>query len=342
MSEPSGRSKRVTLKDVAAHAGVSTAAASKVLRNAHGASDAMRDRVQRAIAELGYRPHRPARGMRGHTYTVGMVVTDIENSYFNLLSDGAASVLSRNNYELLIAPSGFSPAEQIEAMNSLIDHQMDGLILVAPIATPDELDAVARQVPIVVVGNHSEAESFDTVAGDDRVGSRLVVDHLADLGHERIAFLANDRMMDDPHRPEAVRLDGFLAAMRNRGLEDHAVILNGLWSIAGGAEAGRRLLAQSNPPTAVHAGADVAAFGMLSAWWEQGIRVPRDLSLVGYDNSRISGIGPISLTTVDQGGFRSGARAAEMLLQRIAGRAEALHELVRPHLVVRDTTGRQR
>lgn len=337
-SPGTARARRVTIVDVARHAGVSTAAASKVLRNAYGVSDSMRERVRGAMEELGYRPHRPARGMRGRTYTVGMVVSDIENPFFNLLSDGARSVLTKSGYELLIAPAGYSSADQLEAMDALIDHQMDGLILVAPLITGDEIERIAQLVPVVAVGQHSGSAMHDTVAGDDQLGAALVVDHLVALGHERIAFVTNHREPLDPFRPENVRLDGFRKAMKRHGLARSAVVVDGSWSMDGGREAARVIEALDPRPTAVHAGADVVAFGMLSAWWDDGLTVPADFSLVGYDNSRTSSIGPISMTTVDQSGDRMGARAGELLLERIAGRVEAVHELLEPRLVTRATT----
>lgn len=335
------RARRVTIVDVAQHAGVSTAAVSKVLRSAYGVSDSMRERVHQSMAALGYRPHRPARGMRGRTYTVGMLVSDIENPFFNLLCDGATSVLSARGYELLIAPGGFAASEQVAVIDALIDHQMDGLILVAPVISSADLERVARSVPVVVVGQHGGSEFLDTVAGDDRRGASIVVDHLVGLGHERIAFVTNRQEHADPLRPESVRLDGFLEAMRRHGLSDQAAVVDGSWSMDGGRDAARVVEGFLPRPTAVHAGADVVAFGLLSAWWDEGLHVPEDFSLVGYDNSRTSSIGPISLTTVDQSGREMGARAGELLLTRFAGRTEAVHELLEPRLVVRATTARR-
>ena len=332
------RARRVTIVDVARHAGVSAAAVSKVLRSAYGVSDSMRERVHHSMEHLGYRPHRPARGMRGRTYTVGMLVSDIENPFFNLLSDGAISALAPNGYELLIAPAGYPASEQVTAIDALIDHQMDGIILVAPVISKDDLERVARAVPVVVVGQHGGSDLLDTVAGDDRLGAAAVVDHLVELGHERIAFVTNRREQADPLRPESVRLEGFLEAMQRHGLSDSAVVIDGSWSMDGGRDAARAIEAFDPRPTAVHAGADVVAFGVLSAWWDDGLRVPGDFSLVGYDNSRTSSIGPISLTTVDQSGREMGARAGELLLERIAGRTDAVHELLEPRLVARATT----
>jgi len=336
------RAKRVTIVDVARHAGVSTAAASKVLRNAYGVSDAMRERVTRAMKELEYRPHRPARGMRGSTYSIGMVVSDLDNPFVNLLADGAKKALSEHGYELLIAPGGYDARGQLEAMDALIDHQMDGLLLVAPMTTASELDRVARSIPVSVIGLHGTSDAWDSVASDDALAARLVVDHLAGLGHRRIGFVANPTSPDDATRPENVRLRGFLDAMQDHGLHDEAVVLPFPWSMDGGVAAARAVAEMTRPPTAIHAGADVVAFGILSAWWQLGLRVPEDFSLAGHDNSRTSGIGPISLTTVDQAGLEMGARAASLLLARIAASGVAVHDILQPSLVERSTTGEPR
>ncbi|MFE5671647.1 LacI family DNA-binding transcriptional regulator [Agromyces sp. NPDC056523] len=332
------RQKRVTIVDVAQHAGVSTASASKVLRNAYGVSESMRERVQASMDALGYRPHRPARGMRGRTFTIGMMVSDIDNPFFSLIADGISSVLRQRDYELLISPGGYEAASQNAVVDALIDHQMDGLILVAPVVGGDDLDRIAREIPLVIVGRHSHSEVLDSVSGDDERGSELVVDHLVGLGHGRIGFVTNHQDRVEPDRPESARLAGFLKAMASRGLADDAVVIDSRWSLEGGRNAVAMVDSLETPLTAVFAGADVTALGIMSELWEQRRAVPATYSLVGYDNSRISSIGPIGLTTVDQSGFEMGETAGRLLLERIEGRVDASHVLLRPQLVARTTT----
>ncbi|MGH8954563.1 MAG: LacI family DNA-binding transcriptional regulator [Microbacterium sp.] len=332
------RPKRATIVDVALHAGVSTASASKVLRNAYGVSDAMKKKVQASMDALGYRPHRPARGMRGRTYTVGMMVSDIDNPFFSLISDGASSVLRPRDYELLVSPAGYDAVSQNQAIEALIDHQMDGLILVAPLVTQADLERVAAEIPVVVVGNHSEALSLDSVSGDDARGAGLIVDHLVELGHRRIGFVANHQVSPESNRPESVRLAGFLDAMERHGLERDAVVIDAQWSLDGGRDAVRLIDALDEPPTAVFAGADITALGIMSELWGQQRSVPGAYSLAGYDNSRIASVGPIGLTTIDQSGDEMGRTAGRLLLERIEGRNEATHLLLDPALVARTTT----
>lgn len=338
MMSAGGRRRRVTIVDVAKHAGVSTASASKVLRNAYGASAEMRRKVRASMDELGYRPYAPARGMRGRTYTIGVMVSDIENPFFGLLSDGISSVIRSKNYELMLSPAGFDAESQGKVRDALIDHQMDGLVLVSPLMDVEELEATARDIPLCVVGQHSRSRLFDSVAGDDRLGASLVVDHLVDLGHERIAFVMYSDGRDDPTRPDFHRLCGFETAMARHGLASSAAVVDASWGYEGGVTAARLIDELDPPPTAVHAGADVVALAIMNELWDQGRYVPETYSLVGYDNSRTSALGPIRLTTVDQSGRRMGELAGRLLLERIEGRSEARHEVLAPKLVVRSTT----
>ncbi|MFF0700027.1 LacI family DNA-binding transcriptional regulator [Streptomyces tendae] len=338
---PAGRpGKRATIVDVARYAGVSTASASKVARGASGVSRDMRERVEAAMAALSYRPHRLARGMRGSTFTIGVMLSDIENPFFGLLVNGMSEVLAEQKYELLIAPASSSETSQNAIIDSLIDHQMDGLVLFGPRSGEQHLEEIGKQIPTVVVGPHGPSRQYDTVSGDDEAGSALVVDYLAAMGHRRIAFLANEHPADLVNLPEEARARGYERAMDRHGLADEVTFIPGEWSHEGGRAAARRVLESFPRPTAVYAGADVAALGVLAACWEADVRIPEELSVVGYDNSFTGALTPISLTSVDQSGHEMGVIAAQLLLERIRGRSEARNEVLTPRLVVRRTTGR--
>lgn len=330
--------RRVTIVDVARHAGVSTASASKVLRNAYGASESMRARVQASMDQLGYRPYGPARGMRGRTFTIGVVLSDLENPFFNLIVEGLSRAVRPRSYELFISPSGYEGSPQQLAIEALIDHQVDGLVLVAPLATPDQLEAIAARIPLLVVGQHSRSHAFDSVSVDDDRGAELVVDYLVGLGHRRISFVMHAGGRGDETRPESRRLAGFERAMRRHGLASESVVLDVSWSLEGGREAARQIDQLVPPPTAVFAGADIAALGMINQLWDSGLSAPTTYSVVGYDNSRSASLGPISLTSIDQSGGKMGERGGQLLIERIEGRLGACHDVFEPRLVERSST----
>lgn len=336
------RPRRATLRDVARHAGVSTAAASKVLRGAYGVSPGMRERVQEAIAALAYRPNASARGMRGKTFTVGVLISDIQNEFYAQVLSGLAPVFAEAKYELLIGPAGDTPESEAAMVETMIDHQMDGLILVTPSMPREELERFASALPLVVVARGGAATGYDTVSADDELGSALIVDHLVALGHRRISHITLDSTDEEPTLPFRARERGYEAAMRRHGLDRHVDVVRTGWTHEGGIEAAAILMEREVLPTAIHAGADVSALGLLSGFWDHGVDVPDSVSVAGYDNSPIAMLAPVSLTSVDQSAGDLGGHAARLLLERIGGRTDPVSLLLEPTLVIRSTTAAPR
>jgi LacI family transcriptional regulator len=334
--------RRATITDVAAHAQVSVTAVSKVMRNAYGVSPAMRAKVTAAIDELGYRPRAGARGMRGQTFTIGLMLPDIRNPFFPEIIDGFVERLGDTPYEVLLGTSFCGEDAEARVTDAMIDRGMDGIVLIAPTVSQVDLDRTARSVPIVVIGRHARSVAHDTVVDDDRTGAALVVNHLADLGHRRIAHIAHRQ--EDAVRaagmPNAIRAQGYEQAMRDRGLGDEIDIVSTSYTEEGGYLGAQQLLDRNRPPTAIFAGADIAAMGVLQAIAEAGLSVPGDISVVGYDNTTYAALGPISLTSVDQAGRQIGADAARVLLERIADRQKpSVAITTSPTLIARRTSG---
>lgn len=340
--EPSPPRRRVTIVDVAQHAKVSTTAVSKVLRNAYGASPTMRAKVRKAIEELGYRPSAAARGMRGQTYTIGVMLPDIRNPFFPEIIDGLTAWLGNTDYQVLLGPGGCNDeAAEARVTEAMIDRSMDGLVLIAPISARSHLEYVAGLVPTVVVGRHGHSAAYDTVVDDDDAGAALVVGHLADLGHRRIAHI--EHLETNPARlaemPNAIRADGYQQAMRACGLAEEIDVVSTRYTQEGGYAGAQQLLARPRRPTAIFAGADIVAMGVLEAVADAGLSVPGDISVAGYDNTTFAAYGPISLTSVDQAGREIGGNAARLLLDRIADRHRPTAQVkLSPTLVARRTT----
>ncbi|MFE7168665.1 LacI family DNA-binding transcriptional regulator [Streptomyces sp. NPDC057616] len=339
--EPQPR-KRVTITDVAQHAGVSTAAVSKVLRNAYGVSAAMQEKVRAAIAELDYRPHAAARGMRGRTYTIGVLLDNIRNAFFADILDGVRDELRDSEYTVMIGAAGFGADAQQRTIRSMVDRQMDGLLLIAPGIQRSEVLTTAQSTPTVVIGHHDASDLHDSVVDADAAGAGLVVDHLVELGHRNIALVSSPgtRSSKWARTPEIVLSTGYTDAMERHGLAGHAQISRTAYSDEGGHKAGMSLLTGNNPPTAIMTGADVAALGVWRAAHELGLRVPEDVSLVGYNNTALADLATVQLTSVDQAGHDMGSTAARLLIERVESRRErAVLTTMTPRLVVRNSTG---
>lgn len=327
---------RVTIRTVAADAGVSVAAVSKVMRNAYGVSEALRLKVEASIEKLGYRPSVAARGMRGQTFTLGVLLVDIENPFLPAVYHGIEEVTETKGYKIMVGVGKAHERREAQLIEQMIDNRMDGLILVASQIPGPVMDRYARQIPTVVVGHHEpQAESFDTVNSDDRTGARMAVRALYDRGHRDIAMLAME--WDARHQADVSpqREQGYLATMAELGLSDRARMLRVPQSDQPREDRLRAYLTAPDRPRAIFCWSDLDAVPLRNMAWQLGLRVPQDLALIGYDNNPVAALPMIDLASVDQDGRRMGRVAAEALLTRIGGRRVAEHILIEPKLIPR-------
>ncbi|MFC9126495.1 LacI family DNA-binding transcriptional regulator [Streptomyces sp. NPDC057099] len=326
-----------TIRDVAERAGVSKSLVSLVLRGSDQVRPEKRDAVLRAARELGYRPNAAARSLsERRTRTVGVLLNDLRNPWFVDLLDGLNSLLHAHGLHMLLADARLNRRTGQDPADPLLDLRVDGLVVVGTLPDPAALGAVAARMPVVLAGAREPVPpGVDQVAGDDEKGARLVTEHLIGLGHRRIAHLAGYGAVGE------LRRRSFEATMREHGLADRAVVETGDMTEEGGYRAAVRLLNRPDRPTAVFAVNDITCVGALSAAAELGLRVPHDVSLVGYDNTSISRLRHLWLTTVDNAGHEVGRRAARFLLDRFErpGGEGRVH-LATPTLEVRGTTFR--
>ncbi|KUL74178.1 MULTISPECIES: LacI family DNA-binding transcriptional regulator [unclassified Streptomyces] len=329
--------RQPTIRDVADHAGVSKSLVSLVLRGSEQVRPEKREAVLRAVRELGYRPNAAARSLsEQRTRTVGVLLNDLRNPWFVDLLDGLNSLLHDNGLHMLLADARLNRRTGQDPAGPLLDLRVDGLVVVGTLPDPAALAEAAERLPVVVAGAREPAPAgVDVVANDDERGARLVTEHLIGLGHRRVAHIAGYGAVGE------LRRRSFEAVMREHGLADEAVVESGDMTEEGGYRATVRLLTGARRPTAVFAVNDICAIGALSAAEESGLRVPRDLSVVGYDNTSIARLRHVWLTTVDNAGYEVGRRAARCLLDRFAGTGGAGGvQLAGPALEIRGTTGR--
>jgi LacI family transcriptional regulator len=340
-----GRDKegRITIRTVAADAGVSVAAVSKVLRNAYGISRELRSKVEASVARLGYRPRPAARAMRGKTYTLGVLLPDIRNPFFSDILDGVNAALERTQYRALLGISQSATSIETAVVDLMVDWQMDGVIMVGPRMTPAEMAAVAERIPMVAVGHHEpQALTFDSVNNDDRHGGELVVEHLAGAGRKRIACFSLDVPILGEVGVTGQREAGYLEAVQRAGLAQYRRVIQAGQTSREIQLTVKHLLQEAPRPDAIFCWTDFVAFEVLSVVRELGLAVPGDVALVGYDNTRDCELVQHSLTSVDQSGQVLGLQAARLLIERIKGRDRAEHFVVTPRLVVRSSSARPR
>ena len=323
----------VTQHDVALRAGVSRPLVSLVMRNSPHVSEQKREAVLRAASELGYRPNAHAAQLASRrSMHLGVILAEVENPIFPQVLKSAEDVAESRGYAVLLSVSSLDAAVERSAVNRLLGHRVDGIVLVGTRLPAREVQELAATLPVVTVSRR--VAGVETVSVDDRAGAEAAVQHLLDLGHRRVAHI------DGGKGPGArLRRRGYEAVMTRSGLAAHLNVVPGDYSEAGGVAGAERLLSGSRPPTAIFAANDLTALGVMGAASRLGRRIPDDLAVVGFDNSPMCAYDYIGLTSVDQSPDALGARGVSSLIRRISDPEAPFHStLLNPSLEVRRTT----
>ena len=324
-----------TIIDVAKRAGVSKSLVSLVMRNSPHVSEARRTAVLKAAKELGYRPNALARGLgQGRTSTIGVLLSDLHNPFFAEIVDGVEEETSISQHKTLLGSGNRDLRRETRTLEAMLERQMDGVILVSPSISTSEISATAESIPVVLVGRRVRNRTLDCVVNDDFAGAVLAVEHLAELGHRRIAHISGGRGAG-----ARSRFRGYRHAMQRLNLERHTQVAPGAYTDRGGYSGAKWLLGAEPLPTAIFASNDFAALGALTAISEAGLSVPDDISLVGYDNTYLATLSNISLSSVNQPRREMGALATRLLMERIdLKRTEPHCEILKPKFIPRSTS----
>ena len=329
------RDKRVTIHDVASDAGVSFSAVSKVLRNAYGVSDSLREKVTQSIQKLGYTPSFSARGISGgRTFVIGVVFPDMRNPFFADILAGISAALERTTYQMVQGIIAHS--SEAALVRSMVDMHLDGIIIVGSITAAEVLSELGAKTPLVLIGHHvPQVTSFDSVNNDDFESGRLVVSHLIEQGYRSISMVSLDTRNGSVIER---REQGYMEAMRSAGLGKRIQVVRVRENLRDIQVAASALCPPRGGSEAIFCWTDYVALEVLSVASLTGLAVPQELGVVGHDNTMYGAFDQNALTTVDQSGEQLGLQAARLLVERIEGRQKAEHFLVHPRLVARRST----
>lgn len=326
---------RVTIRDVAEHANVSVATVSKVINQRYGVAAGTMARVQAVINELGYEASLVAQSLRNHrTNVIGILVADLEPFSTELLK-GAADAIRGSGFELVVYSAGGRPGTTVGWERRYLSRLGGTLIDGAVLVTPTVVD-VQSGAPVVAVDPHTGSSEFPTVDADNLRGAHLATEHLLNLGHLRIALLAGRTDLQSAK----LREQGYREALTAAGVPFvDSLIRVGGYDAGLSKVAAHELLTSPQRPTAVFAANDVTAIATIEVALALGLRVPEDLSVVGFDNIPESALCTPTLTTVNQPIRTMGERAVEMLIRLIRGQpVEQTHLTLATELVVRGST----
>jgi LacI family transcriptional regulator len=334
-----GMLTRVTLKDIAKHAGVSPATVSLVLRNNPLAAQSTRARVRSSIDSLGYVYDRAAANLRArHTYTVGLVVCEITNPFYAELTAGMDDALDRAGWVAFLANTGESPTRQDRFIERMREHRVDGLLLSPAEGTNPEVIERLRSfgVPVVQVLRRLGRRNNDHVGADFRLGMKLAAEHLIQLGHRRIAFIGGGRHAS----PARDRARAYRETLARHGLP-LGPIVDCLPTREEGERAVEHLMSGgSNHPTAIICHNDICAIGVLVGLSDRGLVAGKDCAVIGFDNIPEAAHSRPALTSIDIGARQIGEEAANLLLRRIKAPSDPPESIVLPpRLVIRSSCG---
>ncbi|NOV03322.1 LacI family DNA-binding transcriptional regulator [Paenibacillus planticolens] len=327
---------KVSIFDVAKKSGLSVVTVSRVINGAGTVRENNRQRVLQAMKELDYHPNAAARSLaRGKTGVIGLAITTLNDTFFDAVVKEINERLAESGYFLALSISNdvFSSFE-----NSLFqEDRVDGMMMLSPTNEEAYVKELQRKkMPFVLMDNQHMDKAVSSVIVDNFKGGYEATKHLIELGHTEIAHIRGP----EPFMSSRERQRGYCQAMKDAGISD-LWIEQGQFAVASGYEIAERWLQAGKKPTAVFAADDYVAFGIIDAFKNNGLQIPKDLSVVGYDDQIFAAEFRPKLTTVRQPSEKLGKAAVDELLRLIDGTAEGHQTVVlEPEIVVRETTAR--
>ena len=327
--------KRPSLGLVAELSGVSPSTVSRILNNTAKVSDSKKETVLRVIEETGFRPNLAARTLAGgRAMSIGVLTQYIDSPFYGEAIRGIEEVLASEDYTALFVSGRGDRELELERLNMLMERNIDGLIVLSSTLEDHELEALAKELPVVLTGRATLNQKLTSIGFDNLGGGALALGHLAELGHEAIAVI------DGPDDPDAkLRMDGIRVECSQRRIDlDPELIEVGDFNELGGYQAMVRLLDKPKDFSAVIALNDQMAYGAMLALSEAGLDIPGDISLLGFDDLPHSAYTVPPLTTISQPVNRIGAMAASTVLAMSAGFTQTVDQSVAASIVARKST----
>jgi len=329
------------MKDVAKAAGVSVGTVSNVLSGRAAVSIAKQEKVKIAIQKLGFRPNGAARTLRTNaSKNIGLIIPDIENPYYPELARGVEDAAEKAEYSVLLCNGDRSRNKERRYVDFLLEKGVDGIIIVKPRLSIDELRALSELTALVLVDaeDDSATGSFDIVNVEDYAGVWVGMELLYELGHRRIAYIAG--------LPESIsgseRKRAYIDFVARYGLDtDAGLRREGNFSWHSGFAEAYELLSSLRPPTAIVAANDLMALGALKAINERGLSIPQDVSLIGFDDIAMAELSYPALTTIRQPKYEIGSMSVKMLFERMQNREDNSFRkvMLKTELILRKSAG---
>ena len=327
----------ISLRDIAKKAGVSVGTASNVLNRPGIVSPETAKRVQQVIEEMGYNPNGYVKQMSaGHSRTLGLVVPNVSNPFFAEVARGVEDAAAKKNYAVFICNTGESNQREERFMSVLIEQMVKGVLITPTSLKPSHIKALKeRGISVTLIDAAGKTSAECSVSVNDVRGGEIAIEHLASLSHTSIAWVCGPATI-----PQAAdRSKGVAAAAKSLKLKI-SPITTGTMTFAAGEEAVEEFLALESRPTAIFCANDLLALGMMRGLIARGVRIPEEVSIIGYDDIEFAPSAAVPLTSIAQPAYQLGTVAAQLLLSECEGIETHAHQEVhfQPELVVRNST----
>ncbi len=327
-----------TLANIARETGFSINTVSRALNGKPDVHHETRDIILAAATKLNYHPNRLARGLRKQaTRVIGVVVSDVANPFFSLLMKSISSAAHARDYRVLLQDSDEKSAGEREAIDVLLSERIDGILICPVQAETSAIEMLGEsQLPVVLIGRSFKGLDMDYVKPNDFHGGELATQHLIDYGHERIGVVNAPLWISSARE----RYEGYVHTHEAAGIPlDQGIIRSGVVNHIEGYREAKELLKIEPRITAIVAYSDFVAFGVARAIWEAGLRIPEDISLIGFDDIPLATCLPVPLSTVRSPIKELGARGVEILCDKIEGTLDhRVREQLPTKLIVRQST----
>ncbi|MDQ0252947.1 LacI family transcriptional regulator [Evansella vedderi] len=331
----------ITIKDIANKANVSITTVSRVLNNKKGGiGDETRKRILKIIEELDYSPDSIARSMKTKkTKSIGLIIPDIRNPYFPELVRGVEEVANKCKYNVLLYNTDGNKNKELESLRLIKENKVDGIIFTS--SNPGTFNEnnkyfIEKDSPIIFIDREPEIESYSGLFLNNEKAGYIATKHLIDLNHKNIGCITGPKQIQNSQQ----RLTGYKKALNDAGVDvNEDIILNGDYQMQGGYEAAKRLI-ENKAVTAIFALNDLMAFGVYKAAQEFDVQIPKELSVVGFDNLSFNELLTPKLTTIDQNVSNMGKVAAKLLLKKLGsgGGMQNKSIYLDPKLIIREST----
>lgn len=328
----------VTIKDIAREAKVSYATVSRALSDHPEISVKTKERIRELAKKMGYTPNAIAKGLvTKNTHTLGLIIPDITNPFFPEVAQGIEDCANRNGYQVFLCNSNWNVQKENDYLQKLYSNRVDGIII-APVSDyiSHLMNNISKKIHLVFAAYKPQDHNCNYVVTDDFKSAQIAVEYLIKLGHRKIAFIGGQQY----NSTNIGRVSGYEDTLRKYNIPvDSCYVKHGQFKQSSGYQLTRELLMSHELPTAILAGNDIIALGVIQAIEDFGLKVPKDISVVGFDDITYASLNKIQLTTVFQPKYDIGTLCVELLVDKIQNpdNKEAICKIVEPKLVIRKT-----